>query len=181
MTSETHSRFKRWSWRPPRAHGEVIADRQVSVLELFYDLVYVTVIGQAAHHLDHVALPVAHQIDPRWAAPAWSLPGPGGLLVGPLGDGVGDPPLAQQSPIDAVAGAAVGDQMRRAFARPPCPAWAGDSDGVQERLQLGALVALAGGDQHPQRPPAAIAGEMQLGREPASATAQYLVNLTTRS
>ena len=29
----------------------VIPDRQVSVLELFYDLVYVAVIGQAAHHL----------------------------------------------------------------------------------------------------------------------------------
>jgi hypothetical protein len=39
MTSETHGRFKRWFWRPPRAHGEIIADRQVSVLELFYDLV----------------------------------------------------------------------------------------------------------------------------------------------
>jgi low temperature requirement protein LtrA len=51
MTSEIPRRFKRWFWRPPRAHGEVIADRQVSVLELFYDLVYVAVIGQAAHHL----------------------------------------------------------------------------------------------------------------------------------
>jgi low temperature requirement protein LtrA len=51
MTSEARGRFKRWFWRPPRAHGEVIADRQVSVLELFYDLVYVAVIGQAAHHL----------------------------------------------------------------------------------------------------------------------------------
>jgi hypothetical protein len=39
MTSETLGRFKRWFWRPPRAHGEVIADRQVSNLELFYDLV----------------------------------------------------------------------------------------------------------------------------------------------
>jgi low temperature requirement protein LtrA len=57
MTSETHGRFKRWFWRPPRAHGETIADRQVSVLELFYDLVYVAVIGQAAHHLaEHVSV-----------------------------------------------------------------------------------------------------------------------------
>jgi low temperature requirement protein LtrA len=51
MTSEIPRRFKRWFWRPPRPHGESIADRQVSVLELFYDLVYVAVIGQAAHHL----------------------------------------------------------------------------------------------------------------------------------
>jgi low temperature requirement protein LtrA len=57
MTSETHGRFKRWFWRPPRVHGEIIADRQVSVLELFYDLVYVAVIGQAAHHLsEHVTV-----------------------------------------------------------------------------------------------------------------------------
>ena len=57
MTSETRGRFKRWFWRPPRPHGETIADRQVSVLELFYDLVYVAVIGQAAHHLaEHVTV-----------------------------------------------------------------------------------------------------------------------------
>jgi len=51
MTGETRSRFKRWFWRPPRPHGETIADRTVSFLELFYDLVYVAVIAQAAHHL----------------------------------------------------------------------------------------------------------------------------------
>jgi low temperature requirement protein LtrA len=57
MTSETHGRFKRWFWRPPRAHGDIITDRQVSVLELFYDLVYVAVLGQAAHHLaEHVSV-----------------------------------------------------------------------------------------------------------------------------
>ena len=49
-------RFKRWFWRPPRPHGEVIADRTVSALELFYDLVYVAVIAQAAHPLaEHVS------------------------------------------------------------------------------------------------------------------------------
>jgi low temperature requirement protein LtrA len=57
MTSGTYGRFKRWFWRPPRPHGEVIADRQVSNLELFYDLVYVAVIGQASHHLaEHVSV-----------------------------------------------------------------------------------------------------------------------------
>jgi low temperature requirement protein LtrA len=57
MTSETSGRFKRWFWRPPRPHGETIADRRVSDLELFYDLVYVAVIGQAAHHLaEHVSV-----------------------------------------------------------------------------------------------------------------------------
>jgi low temperature requirement protein LtrA len=49
-------RFKRWLWRPPRAHSETIAGRTVSFLELFYDLVYVAFISQAAHHLaEHVS------------------------------------------------------------------------------------------------------------------------------
>ena len=57
MTGERDGAFKRWFWRPPRPHGEINADRQVSNLELFYDLVYVTVIGQAAHHLaEHVTV-----------------------------------------------------------------------------------------------------------------------------
>jgi low temperature requirement protein LtrA len=55
-TQERHdegsvARFRAWFWRPPRAHGEVIEDRSVSFLELFYDLVYVVVVAQAAHHL----------------------------------------------------------------------------------------------------------------------------------
>jgi low temperature requirement protein LtrA len=51
------SRFRRWLWRPPRPHGEAIEGRTVSFLELFYDLVYVAVVSQAAHHLaDHVSL-----------------------------------------------------------------------------------------------------------------------------
>ncbi|NNC92946.1 MAG: low temperature requirement protein A [Acidimicrobiia bacterium] len=45
------SLFLKRFWQPPRAHGEVIEDRTVSFLELFYDLVYVVVIAQAAHEL----------------------------------------------------------------------------------------------------------------------------------
>jgi len=52
----TSGPFRRWFWRPPRPHGETIAGRTVSFLELFYDLVYVAVIAQAAHHLaEHVS------------------------------------------------------------------------------------------------------------------------------
>ena len=40
--------FRRLFWRPPRAHGDVIEDRTVSFLELFYDLVYVVAIAAAA-------------------------------------------------------------------------------------------------------------------------------------
>jgi hypothetical protein len=41
--------LRRWFLRPPRPHGEVIEDRTVSFLELFYDLVYVVLVGQIAH------------------------------------------------------------------------------------------------------------------------------------
>ena len=45
---------RRW-FRPPRAHGEIIEDRTVSFLELFYDLVFVVLVAQLAHTLaDHV-------------------------------------------------------------------------------------------------------------------------------
>ena len=43
--------FKGWFWQPPRAHGETVADRRVSPLELLYDLVYAVVIAQAGNHL----------------------------------------------------------------------------------------------------------------------------------
>ncbi len=47
--------LKLWFRTPPRRHGEVVYTREVSFLELFYDLVYVVVIGRAAHHLaEHV-------------------------------------------------------------------------------------------------------------------------------
>jgi len=43
--------LRHWFLRPPRPHGEVIEDRTVSFLELFYDLVYVVLVGQIAHTL----------------------------------------------------------------------------------------------------------------------------------
>jgi len=43
--------FRRWFRAPPRRHGDVIYTREVSFLELFYDLVYVVLIAQVSHHL----------------------------------------------------------------------------------------------------------------------------------
>ncbi len=40
-----------WFRTPPRRHGEVKYQREVSFLELFYDLVYVVLIGNTTHHL----------------------------------------------------------------------------------------------------------------------------------
>lgn len=41
--------MRAWFTAPPRAHGEVLEDRVVSFLELFYDLVFVVLIAQVAH------------------------------------------------------------------------------------------------------------------------------------
>lgn len=48
-----YGRFRATFWQPPRRHGEIIEDRTVSFLELFYDLVYVVLIAQATHTLAH--------------------------------------------------------------------------------------------------------------------------------
>lgn len=48
--------FRRW-WRPPRRMLEREAERRVTFLELFYDLVYVVVIAEVGHTLaTHVSL-----------------------------------------------------------------------------------------------------------------------------
>ena len=53
MTSrhEQWVRLRRELWQPPRAHGEQPRERVVGPLELFYDLVVVALVSQAAHHV----------------------------------------------------------------------------------------------------------------------------------
>nr|WP_133996170.1 low temperature requirement protein A [Streptomyces sp. 846.5] len=53
MTSQQSrwARIRRQLWQPPRAHGEQPRERVVGPLELFYDLVVVVLVAQAAHHL----------------------------------------------------------------------------------------------------------------------------------
>lgn len=47
--------LRTWFRTPPRRHGELVPEREVSFLELFYDLVYVVLIGRATHHLaEHI-------------------------------------------------------------------------------------------------------------------------------
>jgi low temperature requirement protein LtrA len=48
---ENWARLRRLLWQPPRAHGEQPRERNVSPLELFYDLVVVVLVAGAAHHL----------------------------------------------------------------------------------------------------------------------------------
>ncbi|MFE0463246.1 low temperature requirement protein A [Kitasatospora sp. NPDC058965] len=47
----TLRRLRRRLWQPPRPHGEQPRERVVGPLELFYDLVVVVLVAQAAHHL----------------------------------------------------------------------------------------------------------------------------------
>ena len=44
------SRFRDW-WQQPRKAGTGLEHRQVTFLELFYDLVYVVLIAQLSHSL----------------------------------------------------------------------------------------------------------------------------------
>ena len=43
--------FSSWWRQPPRRHGEVIEDRSVGYIELFYDLVFVVLVARVAHIL----------------------------------------------------------------------------------------------------------------------------------
>jgi low temperature requirement protein LtrA len=45
------ARLRNLLWQPPRPHGEQLRGRVVSHLELFYDLVVVVLVAQAAQHL----------------------------------------------------------------------------------------------------------------------------------
>ena len=49
--SDLGRRLREQLWQPPRPHGEIQRDRVVGPLELFYDLVVVVLVGQAAHRL----------------------------------------------------------------------------------------------------------------------------------
>jgi low temperature requirement protein LtrA len=48
---ERWARLRRHLWQPPRPHGEQPDERAVGPLELFYDLVVVVLVAQAARHL----------------------------------------------------------------------------------------------------------------------------------
>lgn len=45
--------LRRFFWQPPRTHRDVVPDRRVSFLELFYDLIYVVMIARVAELLHH--------------------------------------------------------------------------------------------------------------------------------
>ena len=95
-------------------------------------------------------------------------------LIGPLGDGVGDAATAEQPPARWVAVAAIGNEMLGALAGSTSSGGPGDADGVQDGCKLGAVVALAWGEDHAQGPAAAVAGQVNFGGQPTPGPAERL-------
>jgi hypothetical protein len=122
--------------------------------------------------LDHVAPCVDRGIEEeRSPWPSCSLR----ALVASLGNRVLDLPLAQQAPTAAIAVALVGDEVIWAGAWSPAPSHAWDTDAIQDRLQLGTVMTMSWGNDDGERPPAAVTGEMKLGRQPSTAASESFV------
>ncbi len=96
-------------------------------------------------------------------------------LIGALGNGVRDVPLAQQPPAARIAVALVGDHPVRPRARTPASTGSGHPDAVQHWPQLRAVVPLARRDHHRKRSALAVAGQMELGRQSTAAAPEPLV------
>ena len=122
-------------------------------------------------YFHHIAAPIALPV--KGQRPTWPA-GTVGTLVGPLGDGVGDATAAQQPPTPPIAVALVTDQVVGSLARPTPPTRSWHSNGVKDRFQLGAVVPLAGGEDHAQWSAAPVTAEVDLGGQPAPGPAERL-------
>jgi hypothetical protein len=122
--------------------------------------------------LHHVAPRVDDRIEDERTA--WSRR-PLRPLVASLGDGVLDLPLPQQAPTAWVTVALVGDEVVWAGTWSSTSTGAWDTDAIQDRLQLRAVMALSQGDDDGERSPAAVAGQMKLGGQPSAAAPKSLV------
>ena len=100
--------------------------------------------GEAA--LDHPALPAQ----------------PGAVGDAEAGDPRSDSALSELSAVDVVVIAAIGEQLPRSPAGPAAPA-PDRRDGVDQRDELGDVVAVAAGQRDRQRNAAGIADQVVLG------------------
>jgi len=115
------------------------------------------------------------------------------VICAPAGDPVGDPPGPQDAPVFVVVIAPVGHDEVRLSARPADPP--GDRTGgkvIQERHQLGDVVAVAAGERDRQRDSRGIDQEMVLGacagaidrgwpaQEPPKRARMWLASTTAR-
>ena len=83
------------------------------------------------------------------------------------GDPRGDPARPQLPAVDVVVVAAVGEQFPRSAARPPASS-ADRGHGLDQRDQLGDVIAVAAGDGDRQRDAAGVADQVVLGAGPAA-------------
>jgi hypothetical protein len=84
-----------------------------------------------------------------------------------VGDARGDASSAQPAAVDVVVVAAVGEQLPRAAAGTAAPA-ADRRHGVDQRDELGDVVAVAAGEADRQRDAAGVADQVVLGAGPAA-------------
>jgi hypothetical protein len=117
--------------------------------------------------LDLVALAVALAVKAGRAATTSPPPGPVGLLVIPLGNGVADPASPQGLPVGPAAVGLVPGQVGHPGTRPPPPTWAGHPHGIDQPDQLGGVGVLARGQAGGQVAAPAVANGVQLGGQPA--------------
>jgi hypothetical protein len=97
------------------------------------------------------------------------------LLVVSLRDGVLDLSLAQPPSAARIAVALVGDDAVRAPPRASSPAGSRDADAVEDRHELGAVMAMPRRDHDRERPTLPVAGQVELGRQPSGAASQPFV------
>jgi hypothetical protein len=118
-------------------------------------------------------LPVHFAVKPGRPAALAALRLPLRSLVFPLRDHVPDPPATEHPPALRIAVAFVQGRLIRPLPRPT--ARSGHANAIEDRLQLGAFVPLAGRQADRERPPAPVGGEMQLGAQPAATATERLV------
>ena len=99
---------------------------------------------------------------------------PPGSLGASLRDGVGDAPPPQQGPAGRIGVPLVGDQVVGSRPGPTRPG-PRHPDRVEHRRQLGAVVALPRCQDHGQWATLPVAGQVELGAQPASVPPDRLV------
>jgi hypothetical protein len=123
----------------------------------------------AVHQPLHlVALPVALAVKGRWPATPGTSPGPVGLLIIPLRDGVADAAGAQGRPVGPTGIGLVADEMGHPRARPTAPTRSGHPYRIDQPDQLAGVGVLPWGQPGGQVAATPIADGVELGGQPAA-------------
>ncbi len=124
--------------------------------------------------LDRVALFVVFPVELRWSASAGAEVLAVADLVRLLRDGAGDPASVQVGAVGAGSVGLVAPDLVRSGSR-PSGAWAGYSDLLQDRAEVGTVVPVAGGDEQRQWFLSLLGGEVDLRSQTAAGTSEGVV------